>query len=383
MVCAYSLRGKAGLIEAQGVAPLADLVSLIRSVQELLVILPAADVTLLRLAVPPLSAAKLRLALPNLVEDKLLGELADCLVAAAPASGGLRSVAVAQRAWLTAMVQILRDLGAQRVKVVPEQLCLDWQAGTVSVALSEAETAITLALRHAEQEGMGMVLNSADELLATLRNLVPAAPVRLFVPPAAWARYQNLLASDKQIEVIAAHVSHWQAAGVSPDLAIGLGGSAQAQWHWQAWRWPLALGVALLLINVVALNFDWWRMSREAANLRASMKQIYLSAYPKETVILDPLLQMRQKITAAKHDSGSAAADDFSRLVAEFSQAWDSTHPADSSAIVSLTYQQRSLLVQLKSPLPAPAMQAALAAHQLNLEVAPDAATTWTIRSQK
>jgi general secretion pathway protein L len=139
----------------------------------------------------------------------------------------------------------------------------------------------------------------------------------------------------------------------------------------------------LLLINVVALNFDWWRMSREAANLRASMKQIYLSAYPKETVILDPLLQMRQKITAAKHDSGVAAADDFSRLVAEFSQAWDSTHPADSSAIVSLTYQQRSLLVQLKSPLPAPAMQAALAAHQLNLEVAPDAATTWTIRSQK
>jgi general secretion pathway protein L len=139
----------------------------------------------------------------------------------------------------------------------------------------------------------------------------------------------------------------------------------------------------LLLINVVALNFDWWRMSREAANLRASMKQIYLSAYPKETVILDPLLQMRQKITAAKRDSGAAAADDFSRLVAELSQAWDSTHPADSSAIVSLTYQQRSLLVQLKSPLPAPAMQAALAAHQLNLEVAPDAATTWTIRSQK
>lgn len=381
--CAYFLRGKADVIEAQGSAPLAELVSIIRGAHEVVVLWAAADVTLLRLAVPPLSAAKLRAALPNLVEDKLLCEVANCVVAAAPVSDGLRTLAVVQRAALTQLVQTLRELGAQNLRVVPEQLCLAWQAGRVSVAVSESATGIALAFRFSEHEGMGLLLATNDEVFATLRALIPAAAIDLFVAPAARSHYQILCASDTQIDVIAAHPSHWKISTTSLDLATGLGAAAQAQWNWQPWRWPLAIAALLLLINVFALNFDWWRMNHEAGNLRASMKQIYLAAYPKETVILDPLLQMRQKIAAAKHDTGMAAADDFGSLAAEFAQAWASVHPAENSAIISLVYRERSLVVQLKSALSATAMQAALSAHNVSLEVSPDTASTWQIRSKK
>ena len=65
-----------------------------------------------------------------------------------------------------------------------------------------------------------------------------------------------------------------------------------------AWRQPLALAAAVLAINVAALNIDWWRMKAEANSLRASMTQTYKSALPKETVIIDPVAQMWQKIAA-------------------------------------------------------------------------------------
>lgn len=381
--CAYFLRGKADAIEMQGTAPLADLVSLIRGGHEVVVLWPAADVTLLRLAVPPLTATKLRAALPNLVEDKLLCEVANCVVVATPVSDGLRTLAVVQRATLTQLIHNLRELGARSIHVIPEQLCLAWQAGRVSVAVSESTTGIGLTLRFSEHEGMGLLLSANDELLRTLRALIPRGAITLFVPSAALSHYQNLCASDAQIEVIAARPNHWQISNTSPDLATGLGAAAQAHWNWQPWRWPLVIASLLLLINAVALNFDWWRMNHEAGTLRASMKQIYLAAYPKETVILDPLLQMRQKIAAAKHDTGMTATDDFGSLAAEFAQAWANVHPAENSAIISLVYHEHSLLVQLKSALPATAMQAALSAHNISLEVAPDASSTWQIRSKK
>ena len=84
------------------------------------------------------------------------------------------------------------------------------------------------------------------------------------------------------------------------------------------WRWPLILASAVLVINVVGLNVEWFRMKREAAALRATMTQIYKSTYPKDTVIVDPVAQMKQKIAASQRESGQAAPDDFTPLTASF-----------------------------------------------------------------
>ncbi len=370
--CAYWLHGKRDVVEREGIAQLTDLSVLIRNAQQVVLLLAAVDVNVLRMAVPPLSAGKLRTAIPNLIEDKLLADIADCAVACS-ATGSTRSVAVVQRAWLMQLVQTLRGLGAQRVSAYPEQLCLVQKNSGVVAAISEQQHGVSLALRLSEHEDMGLIQDTPEQILHSLRTLVPEQNIELLVAPHALARYQTLLAQDAKIQVSADAAACWQLGDASLDLTQGLGAQHQAQWHWQPWRWAIILATVLLLVNICALNFDWWHKRREADNLRASLKQIYVSAFPKETVILDPLLQMRQKIAA-----GQNGTDEFSILMAEFGTAWSYANPA--TTITGIDYHDHSLSIQLKSEVAPDALQSALAARHVSLLATSN--LSWQIRSQ-
>jgi general secretion pathway protein L len=157
---------------------------------------------------------------------------------------------------------------------------------------------------------------------------------------------------------------------------------------WLPWRWTLALAAVVLVVNAAALNIDWWRLTRETDSLRATMIQIYKSAYPKESVIIDPLAQMQQKIAAARHDSGMAVPDDFTALTAALGEAWSSAATAgNTAAIAALDYHERSLFVRLKPGGEAPTRQlkSSLAKYGLALDLAPEqsGAVVWQIRSTK
>ncbi|MFI4940910.1 MAG: type II secretion system protein GspL, partial [Burkholderiales bacterium] len=67
-------------IEREGSVPLSELAGMVAAAQQVVLLLAAGDVSLLRVKTPPLSAAKLKLALPNLVEDQLAADLSECIV---------------------------------------------------------------------------------------------------------------------------------------------------------------------------------------------------------------------------------------------------------------------------------------------------------------
>ena len=130
-------------------------------------------------------------------------------------------------------------------------------------------------------------------------------------------------------------------------------------------------------------------MKNEADTLRASMIRTYKSAYPKESVIIDPIAQMQQKIAIAKHNSGLPAPDDFTAITASLGEAWPGVVAASgkTTAIATIEYHDRSLFVRLKpgSDVPTQQMKTALAKHDLILDLAPgqSGATVWQIRSAK
>lgn len=383
--CVFALASDAGNVEREGVAPLSELGALVAGAQRVLLILAATDVSLLRVAVPPLSPARLRVALPNLVEDQLLAEPAEVVVAAGRATDGLRTVAVVQRDWLELLVKIMLALGARKILALPAQLCLPYRADTVSAALcaieSGGERDLTLALRLAAEEGIGLPVlpqagaATAPSALQMLRLMVPEAAVTLYVPAAEVRAYQAALEAEgeQRITLQPDSWAHWIAGAqhAQPDLVAGLGGATGPGIDWNRWRWPLALAGALLLVNVFALNLDWWRLKREADITRATLAQVFQQAYPKETVIIDPVLQMRQKIAAAKREAGQPAPDDFAPLAAGFAEAWSRAGSGGQSlpAIAALEYRERALLVRIKAPgeIPVAQLQPALAAHNLGL----------------
>lgn len=403
LACPFTLVSQGGAIEREGVAPLSELAGTISGMQRVVLLLAGSDVTVLRMQVPPLSAAKLKAALPNLVEEQLLCDPADCVIVTGALSDGSRSIAVAQRAWLVLLARTFTTLGARDIAALPAQSCLSYpagQPGIVTAAIYPQDTGIDLTLRLSEQDGIGVAIDggsdeaAAHEVIQTLCAIVPAAPVTLYVPQSALRVYQEAVndapALKGRIGISADNWTHWIAGarGTALDLMADLLTNTGARFDWHTWRWPLVLAAAVLLINVSALNISWWRMKSEAGSLRSAMTRVYRSAYPNESVIIDPLAQMQQKIAIAKRDSGLAAPDDFTVMAAAFGEAWagvTATLPAPPS-IAALGYRERSLSVRLRDrEAPTQQMKAALAERGLSLELAPERSGTvvWQIRSAK
>ncbi len=422
--CMFALASDGNLshgsaIERQGTAPLSDLAGTIAKAQRVVVLLAGSDVTVLRMQIPPLSPAKLKAALPNLVEDQLIADPDDCVVVAGGTAGGLRTIAVAQRSRIEILTKALRAFGARHITVLPAQLCLPCQAdqpGSVIAAVNDRNdddqnAGIDMTLRLSEQEGIGLAIthekddSAAAVAIRTLCAVVPENPVILYVPQSMVRAYQEVVNDaaplNKRISVFADNWSRWIAGAnlMKLDLTAGLIEGAGPVMDWRPWRWPLALAGSILVINLSALNIDWWHMKNESGSLRAAMLQIYKSAYPKESVIIDPAAQMRQKIAAAKHDAGIAAPDDFTAMTAALGEAWagvaQATADKPAIAIAALEYHDHSLLVRLKPVLsrvegpagdmPTQQMKTALAKFELTLDLAPaeSGAVVWKIRSAK
>ena len=414
LACPFALVSNGNLshgssIERQGTSPLSELSDTVAKSQRVVLLLAASDVTVLRLQVPPLSSARLKAALPNLVEEQLIADPSDCVVVAGGLSDGLRTVAVVQRTWLDLLAKTLIAFGARHIAALPAQLCLPCQSdqpGSVTAAIndrndSDKDAGIDMTLRLSEQDGIGLAItpeqdeSAASVAIRTLCAVVPEAPITLYVPQSLVHAYQEVvndtIALNKRIGVFADNWSRWIAGAnvTTLDLMAGLGLGTGPKLDWRPWRWPLALAATVLVINAVALNIDWWHMKGETNSLRVAMVQIYKSAYPKDSVIIDPIAQMQQKIAAAKRASGQAAPDDFTAITASFGEAWASAVAASgkSTAIAAIEYHDHSLFVRLKPGGEAPTqqMKAALAKRDLALDLAPEqsGAVVWQIRSAK
>lgn len=386
--CPFALAGDGGQLLQQGAAALGNLADLVASARRVVLLLAASDVTLLRVAVPPLSAAKLRAALPALVEEQILGDPADCVLAAGPADDdGMRSVAVVQRAWLEVLVKALVAQGAHSVAAVPVQLCLPYQPGAVSAALEASDIGLDLVLRRSQHEGLGLALGADPEAaLFTVRALAGEEPVSLYLSPAQTKLVAPVLARLTEAGGIAGialaeeHWAHWIAGARSAgmDLAVGLGASSGSR-QWQRWRWPLRFAVAAVLVNVAGINVEWLRLRKEANSEKQAMAQTFKAAYPNEAAIY-PAEQMRRNIAQAKIDTGQMANDEFIALSAAFAEALSPLPRKD--VIATLEYRDRALLVKVKpNTVDGPAMaqiKTALAARKLELTEATPGA--WQIR---
>ncbi len=382
----FALVADGGTLVQQGEGALRGLGDLVANSVRVVLILAAADVTLLQVKVPPLSAARLKSALPSLVEEHVLGDPDECVLVAAPAQAGdgMRTIAVAQRSWLEAIVKSLLAQGARTVTALPAQLCLPIAPGSVSASVSQ----FGLTIRHGLYQGLGLAMGGTpSEALLMVRALAGDAPLTLYVNHDQLGEYQMLCgdahATNHPVTLEADHWAHWIAGSKSTtlDLVPGLGSAGSQARDWQRWRWPIRLGLLALVVNLGALNSQWMRLKGEAAATRAGMLQTFRAAYPNEKVISSDLeLQMRQKNAQAKAAFGQVNPEEFTYLAASFGEAARTLgRPPE---LVSLVFRDRSLTIKAKpesvDPGTGTRLQEALKGRKLALTEVD--AGTWLVR---
>jgi general secretion pathway protein L len=378
----FALVNDGGVIEQQGEGPLRNLGDLVGATRRIVLLLAGADVNLLQVQAPPLSGARLKAALPGLVEEHILGDPLDSVLVAAPEQpDGTRPIAVVERDWLEAIVRALLAQGARAVAAIPAQLCLPLQPGSISAAIEGGE----LTLRQGLFQGFGLALEANPEVvLQTARAFSGDAPLVLYVPRAQLGEYQALVQEAVPgVMVETDDWAHWIAGSKSTalDLVSGLGAAGTQPRDWRRWRWPIRLAALAVAVNLIGLNLDWLRLKREADTVRQSMTQTFRQVYPRETAILDPVLQMRQNIARARASTGEVAPDEFTYLAAAFGEAARSL--PRQPGIGSIEYRERALNIKVKPETVDPGLTAqlrtALAARHMSLEET--APGSWVIRS--
>jgi len=381
-LCRFALVTDGGMIDQHGEGPLRNLGDLVGTSRRIVLLLAAADVSLLSVQAPPLSGARLKAALPGLVEEHILGDPADAVLVAAPEQpDGTRPIAVADRDWLEALVKSLLVQGARAVSAVPAQLCLPLQPGSVAAAISGVE----LTLRQSLFQGFGLALDATPAVvLQTARTFSGDAPLVLYVPPAQLGEYQALAQdAGPGITLEADDWVHWIAGSKTTalDLVSGLGAAGSPARDWRRWRWPIALAALVVAINLIGLNVEWLRLRSEAKTVQQSMTQTYRAVYPRETTILDPVLQMRQHIARARANTGEVAPDEFTYLASALGEAARAL--GRPVGIASIEYRERALTVKVKPESVDPGLtgqlRTALATRRLTLEETKPG--NWVIRS--
>jgi general secretion pathway protein L len=374
-------------------APLAELAPQLADAQRVILLLAASDVTLMRVPVPPLPAARLQAALPALVEDHVIGDPADCAIAAGPEVDGQRVLAVVDREWLQRWVQAVRQQGARRIVALPMQLCLPLPAGQVGAALLEWPSGRELALRFSADEGIGLPVvvdddaQLPDAVASLLTTLAPARAVQLSLPASLTQSFRDWLLNhpDSGIVAVEENWAVWAegATQIPLDLVSGIAGAHASPIDWRRWRWPLALAVACVLVNGFALNADWWRLRSEGARLNDAMAALFRRSFPNEPLMRDPLAQMQQRLAVNRQAAGEFAPGDFLALSAALGEAWAEAGN-DLRAIASLEYRDGLLELTLKpgARLSPETMQTALLARRLQATVSPADPQRWQIRSR-
>jgi general secretion pathway protein L len=380
-LCDFAVAGDNGALGQTGVGALRDLGDLVAAARRVVLIVSAADVTLLSVVTPPLTGNRLKAALPGLVEEHILGDPLEVVLVAGPRQpDNTCPVAVVQRDWLEPLVRTLLNQGARVVSALPAQLCLPLQPGSVTAAIAAGE----LTLRQSQFQGLGLALDgSAAAALQTARALAGDAPLVLYVPHEQLGEYQAIsLDAGPGIAIEQEDWAHWISGSRGPtlDLVPGLGAAGAAQRDWARWRWPIRLALLALVINLAALNFQWLRMRGEANTIRQSMTQTFRSVYPN-TPPIDPVAQMQQAISRARANTGELAHDEFNYLAAAFGEAIQTLGRQPS--ITSIEYRERALTVRVKPDTADPALtsqlKTALAARGLSIDEA--APATWLVRS--
>ena len=326
------LHVRAGPGAATGHAQSATAARLPRDAGTVVAVVPAQALAWHTITPPPVGAARLAAALEGLLEERLLEDPAQSQVvytpdgAAAAAQGQTLTVLVCQKAWLRQALAPLQAQGMVVSRIVPE-----WspQAQAAPVLWVGGSPEQVQAVACGPQGAMVLPPPPwSSAISATLTQ--PEAQLLCEPAMAAWVQQQfgrapRMLSPGQRL---------WQAQQTDWDLAQGEWAQGRRQrWArfahelalnlWQAPRWrPARWGLlALLVLNLVGLQWMAWQQRQLQAQLQKDMAMLLTRSFPAVQVVVDAPLQMAREVQALQRAMGQPNAADLEPMLTSLARA--------------------------------------------------------------
>jgi general secretion pathway protein L len=326
------LHVRAGPGAATGHAQSATAARLPRDAGNVVAVVPAQALAWHTITPPPVGAARLAAALEGLLEERLLEDPAQSQVvytpdgAAAAAQGQTLTVLVCQKAWLRQALAPLQAQGMVVSRIVPE-----WspQAQAAPVLWVGGSPEQVQAVACGPQGAMVLPPPPWSSAISATLNQ-PEAQLLCEPAMAAWVQQQfgrapRMLSPGQRL---------WQAQQTDWDLAQGEWAQGRRQrWArfahelalnlWQAPRWrPARWGLlALLVLNLVGLQWMAWQQRQLQAQLQKDMAMLLTRSFPAVQVVVDAPLQMAREVQALQRAMGQPNAADLEPMLTSLARA--------------------------------------------------------------
>lgn len=385
----YCLASAEKNILQQGRLGLSALLSQAQDTAQIVILLSASDVMMLKLSVPPMPFSKLKLALPNLLEEQLLADPAELLFVAAAPVDGVCLVAVVARDWMMQLTGLCERFGSRKISAYSIAQGLPLSSDQTSVLIESTHGSglgFDISAQGNQQPAAGFYLNAqhiakeheANQHLISnaIQLLAPQGALNLYVETELMSTLQAVQATllDREVQIFSAD---WKTkltslSARSLDLLSGLRLEGKKTFDWLRWRWSILLLSSAVILSLIGLNWEWWSLQRESDAVRTSLISIYKTSFPNDKVVRDPMVQMQQKISTAKKLTGQSSDDDFLVLSGQFAQVWDQTVGVLPSASVAIMeYREHTLFVTPKkiAEVPIERLRAGLQERNLRLDV--------------
>lgn len=316
-------------VSAQGDATAALLPTQAARASEVVAMVPARALSWHRIALPErvlrgllsgrMEVSRARSVLAGVLEEQLLDEPERLHFAlfAAPLdpSGESAWVAVCDRAWLQTGLQALEAAGYRAARIVAE--CTPSAPGAALAILSDAPAQLLLCT----PQGVSLL----PLLPASLALALAQPTLEVVAEPAAMERAQVHFGNQVRLQshaqrMLAATQSPWNLAqlelSASPSgrLLKRLGAAWQQFLQAPAWR-PTRWGlVAMLLVQVLALNALAWQQRRLLDEKRATIAAVLQQTFPEVRLVIDAPLQMQRAVDDLARAHGVASDVGLARV---------------------------------------------------------------------
>lgn len=271
-------------------------------------LVPAAEVLTTTVNIPVRGTAKLLAALPFALEDQLAEDVEKLHFAAGTRrDDGQIPVAIVAHERMEFWMGILSEAGIKPAMMVPETYGLARIPGTTSLLVAENQVFFN---DGANTEFVMQGVQPSDALAAAgaLRDAVggadddarPAPHLLVYCEPEAEQRFQHdWLALRNELPGLDMHLlpdgalprlAVTVASGAGVNLMQGAyGETTEYRQLFQPWRGAAMLLLGLIVIMLAGKGVDYYRLTREHAQLKTQFTELYRQIRPSDTrEIIDP-----------------------------------------------------------------------------------------------
>jgi len=286
------------------------------------ILAPAACVTLMDTDVPTRNRGQLLKAVPYALEEELAEPVENLHFSVQPRRDGKTLVAVVRMAWMEDLLRRLGQLGISPRAVVPEILCLPWQEAEWTLLLEDTEA----VLRTGRQSGFVIDTDNLEAMLRAARqdalDTLPSS-LRVIERRRSAGSLDNLLPEGFKVTLddgptppiallTATYFEQRPLNLLQGDLA------AESDWRgiWLKWRLAAALAGGMALVHMTDVVLENRTYEARLEGVRSAMTEVYRETFPDAVRVINPVVQLRNRLKEMKTASGQSGGGSFLGIIA-------------------------------------------------------------------